>query len=36
MRTQRITIDEALFEQDLNETIPGVIKMLNASVWRKA
>ena len=28
--------DEALFEEGLNETIPGVIKKLNASVWRKA
>ena len=27
---------KALFEQGLNETIPGVIKMLNASVWHKA
>ena len=34
--TGKDIIDEALFEQGLNETIPGVIKMLNASVWHKA
>jgi hypothetical protein len=34
--TGKDIVDEALFEQGLNETIPGVIKMLNASVWHKA
>jgi hypothetical protein len=34
--TGKDIVDEALFEQGLNETILGVIKMLNASVWHKA
>jgi hypothetical protein len=28
-------MDEVLFQQGLEETIPGVVKMLNASVWYK-
>jgi hypothetical protein len=33
--SNRDIVDEKKFSEGLNETIDGIVKMLNASVWRK-